>query len=557
MRDSKIKRILKKTIPQKYEFTFYYAQKDYQDFLYYSDNYFLIPSTYLNKSLLTQSLSLTMSCFASGVHDYSSKFQNGFDLLQKLKFKDIEANSDYKNKPGADSLGIIFARKKIKRFTLVAAIIRSANYESEWASNFKVGDDKNSIYHKGFFEASEIYLESLKNYLFKNKIKGKIKLWTMGFSRGAISNNIASGRIDEMIDDNKFIFDKKIKLKKENLYSFCFESPRGVFYDETNYPKDKKFNNIFSILNYNDPVTKGVPRVLNCTTFGNEVYLPDYLNNFNFPSQLKKVISQYERMPNYSLLGKYSISDFSMVVDSRLSKLFAGKNKHLINWTQGLFLDDFIDLIGKSAVVSRENYTLLFQEGIRSVLLKYFSGELEDKSLTSALKSKDKSAESNSLTLFVKRIKQTLLQRKDLLFPFLDKNNLNSIMSAHSPELCLSFLRSMDKNYTNETITPDLSGRFYKFVIEEKKADFTIQVDSKDIIKYVKGERISNNNQFAQGIKNKNIEIYLPVDQKYSLIFNNQNINAYTLEVYHPNENKFIALNIEPVSTDNKLIINI
>ena len=554
MRYSKIKRIISKAKVNRFDFSFYYSQKDYVNYMYYSDSYFRIPSSYLNKALLTQSLSLTMACFASGEHDYSSKFQNGIDLLNKLKFNNIDTNVDFKNKPNADSLGIVFASKKIRRYTIVVVVIRSANYESEWASNFKIGNDKNSIYHKGFFEASEIFLESLKNYLLKYKIKGKIKLWSMGFSRGAISNNIASGRIDEMIENHRYIFDKKIKLKKDNFYSFCFESPRGVFFDESNYPKSEKFNNIYCILNYNDPVTKVVPRILNCSYFGNELYLPDRLNNYDFDDNLEKVKSQFELMPNYQQLGRYSISDFSMVVESRLSKIFASKNKNLINWTQGLFLDELTDLLGEYAVVSRDNYTALFQDGIRSALIKYFSSDEEGKSFLSSIKTKDKT-ESASVSAFIKKVKQILMSHKEILFPLLDKNNLNSIKSAHSPELCLSFLRSMDLNYTKDIIRPDLRGRYYRVQINNHKATFSILADEKEIINYVNGDNVDLDNKFIQDIRDKKIDIYLPADKEYVLLLNKLNSDECNIKIYEPNENRFNEINIEPIVENNKQVI--
>ena len=555
MTNFKIRRILRKAKIEKIKFSFYSHKRDFSDYMFYSDNYFLVPSTYLNKALLTQSLSLTMACFASGESDYSSKFKNGIDLLSRLEYNDIETNVDFKNKPNADSLGIIFARKKIKKYNLIVAVIRSANYESEWASNFKIGNDKNSNYHKGFFEASEIYLDSLRYYLEKHKIKGKIKLWSMGFSRGAISNNIATGRIDEMIEKKHFLFDKKIKLTKENLYSFCFESPRGVFYS-SDYPKAAKFNNIYSVINYNDAVPKVVPRILNCTRFGKELYLPDKINNFEFDNQIDKVIEQYKLFPNYDILGEYAISKFKVSVDSRLSKIFAGKNKYLINWTQGLYLDDLLDVIASSAIVSRDNYTTLFQEGIRNTLISYYSSDIKDKDILSSINLKDKD-ESGNVALFVKTIKKVLLSNRQLLFPLTSKENMQGLLSAHYPELCLAFLRSMDFNYTSNIISPNLSGRFYKLVIENNKSNVIVSANGKEIITIVNGNIESNNSRFIFGIKKDNIEIYLPCDQKYTLSLSGKENLNYSFSVFEPNKNSFVQLDINPEEKDDRLIINI
>ena len=555
MTNSKIRRILRKAVVEKIKFSFYSHKNDYSDYLFYSDNYFLVPSTYLNKALLTQSLSLTMACFASSSFDYSSKYKNGIDLLTKLEFNNIEANVDFKNKPNADSLGIVFANKKIKKYTLIVAVIRSANYESEWASNFKIGNDKNSNFHKGFFEASEIYLDSLKYYLEKHKIKGKIKLWSMGFSRGAISNNIASGRIDEMIEKKHYLFNKKIKLIKDNFYSFCFEPPRGVFYT-SDYPKHEKFNNIYSVINYNDAVPKVVPRTLNCTRFGKELYLPDRINNFDFELQIDKVIDQFKLFPNYDTLGEYSISKFKMNVDSRLSKIFAGKNKYLINWTQGLYLDELLDVIASYAIISRDNYTSLFQEGIRNLLIQYYNSDFKDKDILSAINSKESDGNSEVL-LFVKTIKKVLLSNRNLLFPLTSKENMKGLLSAHYPELCLAFLRSMDFNYTSNIISPNLSGRFYKIDIENIKSNVSVIAKEREIISIINGEIESNNSKYIFGIRKDNIEIYLPCDQKYSFQIKKKKKPNYKFSVFEPNQNSFVQLDIKPEEKDDRLIINI
>lgn len=554
MTNRKIRRILSKAKIEKHKFSYYSHKNDYSDYMYYSDNYFYVPSTYLNKSLLTQSLSLTMACFASDSYDYSSKYKNGIDLLRRLNYQNIETNVDFKNKPNADSLGIVFASKKIKRFTLVAIIIRSANYESEWASNFKIGNDKNSHYHKGFFEASEIYLDSLKYYLEKHHIKGKIKLWSMGFSRGAISNNIATGRIDEMIEKKHYLFNKKIKLTKENLYSFCFESPQGVFYS-SDYPKHEKFNNIYSVINYNDAVTKVVPRTLGCTRFGNELYLPDRINNSNYDKYIKRVIDQYKLFPNYSELGQYSISKFKMTIESRLSKIFAKKNKYLINWTQGIYLDDLLEVISSNAIISRDNYTNLFQEGIRNTLLQYYSSDIKDKDILSSINLKDKE-EENSISGFVKALKKVLLSNKELLFPLMSKDNMNSLKSAHYPELCLAFLRSMDYNYTSDIISPNLSGSFYKIIFENNKLDLSLKVNNEEKVSFINGDIVSINNKYIHGIKKDNIELFLPSDQKYELIVNKKMTN-YSISIFKPDKNKFIELEIKPTEKDNKIIFDI
>ena len=187
---------------RKLSFRYQSGTQDEESYLYYTDAFFDHPSTEYDPSLATASLSFAMASFAS-IDDYSyaHRYINGEEVLKKAGFKDVEANAYFHEKPGTDSLGVMIGRKKLGDATLLAVGLRGANYESEWASNFTVGEGVAGGYHQGFYEASEIVLAALKAYVESHALTGRLKIWISGYSRAGASCNVASGRMDEYIRD--------------------------------------------------------------------------------------------------------------------------------------------------------------------------------------------------------------------------------------------------------------------------------------------------------------------------------------------------------------------
>ena len=181
------------------------GKRDASTQFYYTDDYFK-QSSYItqrqglsyNSSLATMSLNLELSAWGSPTQaNYLFKSNNVKDLLNKLDFKEFEANDDFKFKPTKDSIGAVLANKKLKvdqeDYTLLALAIRGGGYESEWASNVTLGT---SGQHQGFDKASQDVLTFLDSYVIKHKIQGKIKLWLTGYSRAAATANLVAGSLN-------------------------------------------------------------------------------------------------------------------------------------------------------------------------------------------------------------------------------------------------------------------------------------------------------------------------------------------------------------------------
>ena len=186
---------------------FEYSSKtkyDYKAKMFYTDAYFTNPASTYNPSLATASLSLAMAGFASnkeGAGSYNNRFQNAKSLLESLGFEDVVSNEDYTKAPETDSFGAVFGHKKLQDSTLIAVTTRGGGYLKEWASNFTIGTKSENEYSKGFYQASDIYLNSLQKYIETVGISGNIKIWTAGFSRGGAVVNLAAGRLDQDLEN--------------------------------------------------------------------------------------------------------------------------------------------------------------------------------------------------------------------------------------------------------------------------------------------------------------------------------------------------------------------
>ena len=116
----------------------------------YSDDYFAADSGVYNEHLATFSMlmsecSVSSSREPSTAEGYKQKGRNAAALLEDNGFADIEANNDYKSKPGNHTIGVMCAHKTVtvsgEPRTLIAVVPRSAGYEKEWTDNFTIGSE--------------------------------------------------------------------------------------------------------------------------------------------------------------------------------------------------------------------------------------------------------------------------------------------------------------------------------------------------------------------------------------------------------------------------------
>ena len=497
---------------------FYFAsgeEKDYEAVCHYSDNYFRKASCGTrqldgyNHSLSTASLCLALSAFGSndgGNSDYTNKYKNVEKLLTDLEFEEFDKNDWFVKKPQSDSIGVVAANKKLsiddKECTLMAVAVRGGGNESEWAGNFTLGK---SGQHYGFAQAKKQVLDFLKSYIRENKISGDIKIWLTGYSRAAATANLVAGALDdgEKLGDG-------VVLKKEDLYAYCFETPMGATKSEI---KNRlKYNNIYNIINKNDPVTKVAMFVLDFTRFGGDYFLPDKISDGNNYAAKKNAMEQfYDKMSSKNEIGKYAVDDFVMKKIDVKYLLPGGKspvqNDENNKSIQAEYLDTTINKLTKERVKTRDNYVKELQNGIRTIFTvkygtmfpdqpiqrinKFFDLFLEKLCSVDTLGEIVIAALNPHPDASVKKVIEDVMEEAlneaginnyspsalkefagavaEMLVIFVVSHpnltvtgvsNAKTLGAAHYPELCMAWLMSQDENYTSSPTEFDGNGNY-------------------------------------------------------------------------------------------------
>ena len=148
--------------------------------------------------------------------------------------------------PTSDSVGFIFAYKKIDNSEIVAVTVRGFNYDSEWSNNLTIGQTGN---HQGFSLESEKILTALQSYIsiFVSN-PDEMKIWIMGYSRG--------GGISDMLAYRLLSLDY---IEEENLYTYTFEAPSSLC-NEYSYDCVHDVRNSGDLIPYIPPAQWGLYR---------------------------------------------------------------------------------------------------------------------------------------------------------------------------------------------------------------------------------------------------------------------------------------------------------
>lgn len=503
------KQLLIPKVESDYQIKFNYScgsLRDYTETCYFSHDYFNNKSTTgYNASLATSSLCFALSCFASNEQEYDYKFVNAESFLTKLDFKDFDKNEWFTKKPQSDSIGVVAANKKItvnkdEEYTLIACGIRGGGYESEWAGNFTVGRTGN---HYGFELARNQVIEFLRNYISENNITGKVKLWISGYSRAAATANMVAGAIDDGL-----LLGNSITLEEGDLYAYTFETPQGVLEDNLN--NKATYNNIWNIINRNDPVPRVAMNGLGFTRYGNDRFLPALSDSgFEYSGQKEAMLVFYNKIDSYSEVGEYTIDDFKFFEFLPLNILPGGKDFIQINnrIKQVMYLDGLMNIVVKESIKTRDNYVDEFQNGIRIIFTAlngtilpdgpegrieeaknifitklcegdtvkdmaliiinpFIKGTIEEY-ITNLLEESFNEAGINnynisSLKDFVDEVCKIVVTffRKHANYTLTTVKNIDKLGAAHYPELCFAWLKSQDINYINTPAKFDGIGQY-------------------------------------------------------------------------------------------------
>lgn len=270
---------------------------------YYSDDFFKNLASDYNSHLSTTSIELAISGVANNMENNKDKYGNLKDFMSKMGFQNITPNSDYLREPENNTMGAVCANKpihikngsEINRFNLFVVAMRSANYKSEWESNFTIGQAGD---HQGFSSSRDIVYEHVTNFYNEHKddFGGglPVKLWVVGYSRGAGVANMLGGKLT----DNASAFN----TTKENIYCYTLGTPRGAAISEHTSPSLDSYTNIHNIVSEADLFQLVAPTTLGFDRYGVDHEFPYYLSEKVHDASEK----QRRKNSNRDYLAKYN-----------------------------------------------------------------------------------------------------------------------------------------------------------------------------------------------------------------------------------------------------------
>lgn len=520
--------------------------------IYYTDEYFNDSSLKYNDSLSTASFCLCLSTFSTNEFknslDYTDRSKNALKLLKDLKFSEVEDNASFKVKPSENSIGLVFGLKKIKDYTLVAISSRSQGYQEEWAGNFAIGSGIDDPRHAGFLRASTLFLNDLNEYLTNKSVNGHIKIWAVGFSRGAAVSSMAMAEIDKKLYLNQKVFDTNVNLTKEDIYSYNFEPPCGANFSENINPRSELYQNIKNIVNPNDPVPMLPTILFNFTRYGEDIYLIQKGLDKNYNTDYSKVKDMFFTI---SKNNKFLLDDFVPLGLSFGNGKLIGEDDTKINYTAGAFLNEMIPSI-MEAFESRDNYYSSIEPSLRILFHAIYNHSTLKLSLynlglsfaTSLVTEGDPdyiiSTLQHNPKFVIKElmvyVKQALYSQGitdlskesfigfekftlglvgafaknfELVFSLFSVDNIRALACSHKPDYMFAYLMAYDTNYISDPITYRSNGEYLSFKLNSYSDVYVLDENGNKIASYENGkvERLSD---FTYGLSKGNFFIYLP-----------------------------------------------
>lgn len=362
------------SFPHAKRYTFRYnsgEERDWNGVMYYTDDYFHLDPTdpVPNASFMTASYCVSLTAMSSNDagETWSKKDQNIKALFKKLGFKNYYASEGFITEPTTDSIGFAIACKKLADpdCTLIAVGMRGAGYGTEWGGNFNLG---RTGQHADFAANKEKFLTALKQYIKDNKIKGHVKLWLNGYSRGGAVTNLAAAAIDEGA-----LKGTGIALGRKDLYAMTFEAPQGAMVSDG--LTGAKYDNIWSFINPNDLVPLAAMKEYGFGRYGRVWNYPTQGNTGSgYAAKRKAMEKLFYAMDAHQVIEEYKADSFVNykidLTDGVIAKDKA--NKMLLpEFEQKLVNTISIKLIG-----SRDTFVNEYQNGFRTVLSVFMGNRL-------------------------------------------------------------------------------------------------------------------------------------------------------------------------------------
>ncbi len=168
-------------------------------------------------------------------------------LLTDCGFSNVKYIKAELTEEDNDCVSFAMGMKTVGEDAIVAILIRGTGSDYEWVSNFNLGAGE---VHSGFSNAEQELNKRLNKYLRQHPVKGNIRFWVTGHSRGAAVGNLLSKRLTD-------------RYGQDRVYAYTFATPR-VAVTSTSVG----YENIFNYLNPGDLVTEVAPEIWNYGRFG-------------------------------------------------------------------------------------------------------------------------------------------------------------------------------------------------------------------------------------------------------------------------------------------------
>lgn len=467
----------------------------------YSDAYFAADARVYNPSLSSMSLCLEMSSWSSlDEEDWVDKSANARELLTDLGFIDFAQNDFWNAHPTVESIGAVAARKELQDATLIALAVRGGGYFSEWGSNVLIGD---ADAHTGFATARDNVLAFLQEYVAANGITGRVKLWLVGFSRGAAVANMTAG----YLNDNGL--SAEATLVPQDLYCYTFEAPQGIQVSAAG--ADADYSNIHNIINPNDIVPLVAPDGWGFARYNQTSHLLPTITTVHYADAREKMLEQYARiLEPVNVLDEneaaYNIAEYAKTLEMKVNwqsilpggapfiELNVVDNTHL---PQAVMLNEFVsalihaaksrdqfhdniesdistllgELMGASKGASLSDYIQQLGDALTAndgenlayiiepiIQLNFTSLENRLAQVTQRLREVIPQPEGytdivGTVTSLVDVMATMLVEDPEAILNLVLSLSNTSMIQAHYAEVTLAWLRAADPNFTDDPIT--------------------------------------------------------------------------------------------------------
>lgn len=368
-------------------------------------------------------------------------------------------------------------------------------------------------------------------------------------------------------------------LKPEDVYAYTFETPACTVNMKA---RNKRYDNIFNIINRNDPVPKVAPNAWRFRRYGVDrcIPSPEVSGIDVYEKKAAAMLKRYQEMDGYE---GYVVDDFRMktlIVDFLHAApggepfIFLGDDPDDTR-KQSQYLDEYVTILAKEIFINRSTYVERYQNEIRYacglffgedstkinrlfdfaaekfsknwgwIVLAYIQGGVDGayqlvaeylrECLDKAGISNYSQQEFDAAVAAILDMVVSVTTQHPILTSTLALN-IAGMGQAHYPELCLAWMQSMDTNYTNEGITDFLPG-MYRIVRINCPIDVTVYDTEGNVLAAIIDDTPQPDGHVVAAFTAEGEKLlYLPVNHDYivQLTATDDGVMNYGIQEYDP-----------------------